>query len=285
MATKITRNGKSAVKRKNTRTTTPRRKTNSYKRENSGQPFQIFFAIAFFALVIVGVAFVLFWSYQKVTASSFFDLRSDKVDVRGINRASADEIKRLVQNETTKTGVWNADIKEIRNEVEKLAWVKSAVVSRVLPDGVRVRVFERIPRAVVRDEKGYQFWVDEDAKILAEVGKDESRLPFILKGWEFKKDDADALKRNQERVRVYSKMYEEWQNLSIVKKVHTVNLEDVNDTQVLLDAGGTLIPVYLGEKDFGNRLKTAIQVIEEKKGTTQVASLRWQGQNFAANAK
>jgi cell division septal protein FtsQ len=79
--------------------------------------------------------------YRTVTASEFFDVK--KIDVRGAARASKEDIERIVGGEAEKSGVWNADLNEIKNRVERLAYVKSAAVSRVLP----VKSFCKIIRA------------------------------------------------------------------------------------------------------------------------------------------
>ena len=65
--------------------------------------------------------------------------------------------------ESEKSGVWNADLQKIRKS-RKTDFVKTAMVSRILPDGIRVNVTERIPKAVVRIEGG-DFWADDDGVI------------------------------------------------------------------------------------------------------------------------
>ncbi len=60
----------------------------------------------------------------------------------------------MVRKEVEKTGVWKADLKGLNARLERLPWVRTAVVSRVLPDGIRVRITERVPRAVVRTMSG-----------------------------------------------------------------------------------------------------------------------------------
>ncbi len=259
---RVTRNTRPAVKKRNKITTSVTKRGQS-KRETAGQSLQIYVGIIFAAFIVVGFGFLLFWGYQKVSASSFFDLKSDKIDIRGAKHVSSDKVKEIVQNEALKTGVWKADIKEIRSEIEKFDWVKSAVVSRVLPDGLRVRITEREPRAVMRDEKGYDFWIDDDAKILGQVdSKEENRPPFVLKGLN---DDG----RNRERVKNYLQMLDEWQALNLAKRVKFVNLDKLDEAQAIVpDTNSGDIPIKLGNKDFGKRLKSAIQTLDEKRQQT-----------------
>ena len=60
--------------------------------------------------------------------------------------------------------------------------MRTAVVSRVLPDGIRVRISERVPRAVVRTAAGRFRWVDEDAVMLGEMLPTDQIPSFFLRG-------------------------------------------------------------------------------------------------------
>jgi hypothetical protein len=65
----------------------------------------------------------------------------------------------------------------------------------------------------VRTNAG-DFWADDDAVILGEVGKDEVRPPFVLRGWDEAKNEK-AVKDNRERVKIYVKMLNEWQDYEL----------------------------------------------------------------------
>src|SRR5215213_6990142 len=64
--------------------------------------------ISFF---LAALGFFGVMGYRTVTASGFFEVRN--VEVRGISRASQDEINKIVGSTVTKTGAWNADLDEI----------------------------------------------------------------------------------------------------------------------------------------------------------------------------
>src|SRR5215217_7175452 len=142
-----TRTRKTILKNKSVAAPAKRRRAAkpAARRAKSGGNFANFFVPLFLIFCILFcLGFLGFMGYRTVTASGFFDVK--KIDVRGVNRASTDEIEKIVASQTQKCGVWNADLKEIKTKVENLAFVKSAAVSRGLPDGVRVNVIERVPR-------------------------------------------------------------------------------------------------------------------------------------------
>ncbi|MCA1556367.1 MAG: FtsQ-type POTRA domain-containing protein, partial [Acidobacteria bacterium] len=95
------------------------------------------------ALLAVCVGIVCFTAYRTAASSSFFDLRA--VDVSGVSQGSEDQIKALVRRAGGAHGVWQADLAMISAELERQPWVRTAVVSRVLPSGLRVRITERTP--------------------------------------------------------------------------------------------------------------------------------------------
>ncbi len=198
--------------------------------------------------------------YRTATASAFFDVKN--VETRGLNRASKTEIENIVSRQAAKTGVWNADLAEIKRDVERLNFVKSAAVSRILPDGVRVNLTERQPRAVVSLESG-EFWADEEGVLLAKVDEKDERPPFVLKGWDESKS-LKAFDENKERVKVYLKMLEEWQDFELAKRVSEVNLKDLQETQAFVQDSGEKVKITLGNDDFGKRLRDGLKAIANK---------------------
>ncbi len=195
--------------------------------------------------------------YRTVTASAFFDVKT--VDIRGVARASKSDIERIVSRQTDRSGVWNADLSQVKSDVEKLPYVRSAVVSRVLPDGLRVSVKERVPRVVARFDTG-DYWVDDEAVILEAVGKTEDRPPFVLRGWDESKADKSA-KENQDRVKMYLKMLDEWQNFDLAKRVSVVNLANLREPQAVVSDSGEAVTIILPIENFANRLKFGLEKI------------------------
>lgn len=234
-----------------------RRKTTAVRRGSKGAGnFANFFVPFFFILCILFcLGFLGLMGYRTVTASEFFDVK--KIDVRGIDRASRSDIEMIVNSQTEKSGVWNADLNVIKEKVEKLAYVKSAAVSRVLPDGVRVNLDERVPKAIVRINGG-DFWVDDEAVVLGLVGKTEERLPFVMRGWDETKTDESA-KENQQRVKTYQKMLEDWRAFDLSNRVEAVDLTDLRAPQVTIQDSGQTITVTLAKDNFAKKLQTALE--------------------------
>lgn len=258
-----TQTRKRTVKSKTTATPKRRRATRTTVRRNSKDngSFANFFVPLFFIFCIVFcLGFLGLMGYRTATASGFFEVR--KIDVRGVSRASKSEIEKIVEAQSERVGVWNADLSQIKEKVEKLAYVKSAAVSRVLPDGVRVNIIERIPKAIVRIEGG-DFWVDEDGAILGLVGEKEERLPFVLRGWDKEKTE-EAVKDNQQRVKIYQKMLEDWREYDLSNRVEAVNLTDLKTPELTVKVEGTTKTVILPKDNFAKKLQSGLEILANR---------------------
>ncbi|MEP7149772.1 MAG: FtsQ-type POTRA domain-containing protein [Acidobacteriota bacterium] len=214
--------------------------------------------LSFCILVCLGA--LGFLGYQTVTASDFFSVA--KIDIRGTDRSSAADIRRTVEMQTEKTGVWNADLPGIKEKLERAAWVKTAAVSRVLPNGIRVQIFERQPQGLIRTVEG-NFLVDGDAVVIAPAREKEAEFPFVMTGWNQVKSET-AGKDNLERVKMYQKMLSEWKEFNLSARVLSVNLEDIREPRVVIEDSGNVVSIALGRDKFGEYLKRGINAIVGK---------------------
>jgi cell division protein FtsQ len=212
--------------------------------------------------VIAGI--LIFAGYRAAASASFFKVQS--VDVSGTSRVSAKQIEDVVLAATMQTGVWRADLVALSRELEHLPWVRRAIVSRVLPDGLRVRVTERQPRAVVRTASGKFIWVDDDAVTLGAMSPTDQMPNFFIRGWDESETD-EARSENRERLKVYMEVLREWQELGIVERVSEVNLIDLRDVRVLLAGDDSQIEVRIGKENLGFRLKKAIEKLDKMRDT------------------
>jgi cell division septal protein FtsQ len=206
-------------------------------------------------LVCLGAIGVL--GYRSVTASNFFDLNS--VDVRGTSRASKDEIEKIVSSQTVRTGVWSADLSAIKAEIEKLSFVRSAAISRVLPDGIRVIVVEREPAAIVRLRSGDRL-VDEEGTILGLASETTTDLLFVMTGWdEAKSEKAD--KENLARIKMYTQMLAAWRQNGLAARIQSVDIADLREPRAITEDSGKLVSIAVGRDNFGEHLKLGIGAI------------------------
>jgi cell division septal protein FtsQ len=211
------------------------------------------------AAVVAGL--LLFAGYRAAASASFFQARN--VDVSGTSRASADEIRMIVKKGVAQSGVWRADLDAISRELKTVAWVRDAVISRVLPDGLRVRVTEREPRAVVRTAAGKFLWVDDEAVSLGAALPNDQ---VFMRGWDEEATEA-ARAENRGRVQKFLEMTRDWETKGLMGRVSEVNLNDLRDVRVQLTGDDSQIEIQLGKEDFGNRLKYALAELDRQRNS------------------
>jgi cell division protein FtsQ len=210
--------------------------------------------------IVLGV--LIFAGYRAAASASFFQVRN--VEVKGTSRVSADEIQAIVRKEVETSGVWNADLQAMNARLERLAWVRTAVVSRVLPDGIRIRITERVPRAVVRTASGRFRWIDDDAVLLGEMLPTDQMPAFFLRGLN-EEDPEGARKENRERVAKFLDLQRDWDAAGLSERVSEVNLIDIRDVRAQLAGDNSQIEVRLGSQDHGKRLKDALDVLDAQR--------------------
>jgi len=216
--------------------------------------------------VIAIILLIGFVGYRAAASASFFQIR--RIETKGTARASVDEIQTVVRRDVSQTGVWQADLPELSKHLERLPWVRTAVVTRVLPDGIRVRITEREPKAVVRTSAGRFIWVDDDAVYLGEMAPADQMPTFFVRGWN--EDDSPAAQaENRERVGKFLELQRDWNTQGLSERVSEVNLLDLRDVRVQLAGDDSQIEVRLGSQDQSARLSKALTVLDAQRQTAR----------------
>src|SRR5215471_1225136 len=219
-------------------------------------------------LILIG----LIAGYRVAASAALFQVRT--IDVSGASRTSAEEIQGLTRHAVARTGVWRADLSAISAELSRLPGVRRAVVTRVLPDRIRVRINERTPVAVIRTSSGHFVWVDDEGVMLGEM-KPEDRMPeFFIRGWNEEADE-DARVGNVERMRKYLELLREWDAAGLSPRVSEVTLSDLRDLRAQLAGGDSQVEVRLGSQDPGPRLQIALQALDTYKQTPRGSSITY----------
>jgi len=220
-----------------------------------------FLPLALKLLVAVAFGLLAFVGYQQAASASFFKVRA--VDVRGERRASRADIESTVLR-AAPDGVWRADLEEVSRRVRQLPWVRTAVVSRVLPGDLRVRVTEREPRVIARTPAGRFVWVDEDGVVLGAANPDGQE--FIVRGLEEEVGEP-ARRQNGRRIALALELKREWERAGLSGRVSEVNLGDLDDVRVQLAGDDAGVEVRLGEVDHVKLFHDALRVLDRERQT------------------
>lgn len=198
---------------------------------------QILIAIA----LLSGLGWGSYTFVNYLHTASRFEVKA--LAISGFNgplkRVSEDQIAGRAEFELG-TNVFRVDLNAIRERVEMLQWVRYAIVQRVLPDQIMVKVVEREPIGLAR-MSGEVFQFDSDATILDLDSQPGTSFP-ILDG--LRSRDADG---NQKKVALYRKVLEEL-GQSELSEVH---INDAGEVSVV-SASDPMV-VTLGTADYRMR--------------------------------
>lgn len=162
----------------------------------------------------------------------------EKLSVSGLRRVDENQVLAKAGFEVG-TNVFDVNLEEIRERVERIQWVRHALVERVLPDQIIIKVVEREPIGIGRI-RGEVYQFDIDAMILDPDPASGTSFP-ILNGL-----GANPA-RNVKKVEIYRKVLEDLGQTSLSE----VQINDADEVSVV-EADDPLM-VSLGNSDYRNR--------------------------------
>ena len=162
----------------------------------------------------------------------------EKLSVSGLRRVDENQVLAKAGFEVG-TNVFDANLEEIRQRVEQIQWVRHALVERVLPGQIIIKVIEREPIGIARI-RGEVYQFDIDAMILDPDPVSGSSFP-ILNGLESDRT------HNLEKVQIYRKVLEELGQTALSE----VQINEAGEVSVV-ETGDPLM-VSLGTSEFRNR--------------------------------
>jgi cell division septal protein FtsQ len=245
------------------RTRSPQQQTLARAKGSAWKSALVYLPSAIKLMLAVTLGLLAFIGYRTAASASFFQVKT--VDVQGTARASREDIKAAVLRSSSK-GVWQADLERISEGLRALPWVRSAVVSRVLPSGLRVRVTERTPAIIARTSAGHLAWIDDEGVILGAASPGEQ--DFFVRGLDEGRSP-EARQQNRERVAAALELARSWTQTGLARRVSEVNLEDLRDVRVQLAGDDAHIEVRLGREEFAKRFRQALEVLDAQRGTAR----------------
>jgi len=192
------------------------------------------------AMAVAALAVVCWLGYSVIVylaTAPRFEVK--KLSVSGLKRVDENQILARAGFEMG-TNVFRVNLNQIRERIEELEWVRYAMVERVLPDQIIVKVIEREPVGLARIRREvYQF--DIDGKILDPDPTGGFGFP-ILDGLQ-----PGDHKENLPKVTAYRKVLEDLGENSL-SEIH------INDSgEVTVVSASDPLLVNLGATDFRSR--------------------------------
>jgi cell division protein FtsQ len=174
--------------------------------------------------------------------------------ILGLQRASRARVLRVFANDFG-SNIFDIPIDERRRKLLAVDWVERASVSRVLPNRLVVRIWERQPVAFVNlTPKGASkqtarlALIDAYGVILDRPEKLDFSSPILSGVYETQSE-----RERQERVRHYSRLMGELGPLA--KQLSEVDVSQPDNLTVGMEIEGRAVELMLGNRNFKERLE------------------------------
>ena len=200
--------------------------------------------------------------YQSVTASNFFGVKS--IDVRGVERASKNDISRIVESSTEQARACGTLICRDQSQGRKGAICKDR--------GSLDSAARRDPRERCRAGSDWRSFDFQTAIFLSTAREylwpaanaKEEKIPVTLIGWDESKTEK-AMKDNLERVKMYQKMIAEWRDFDLVSRDRESSILPTFGTRrPSPKTQASRLTIAVGKDDIRRALENGIEAIVGK---------------------
>lgn len=241
--------------------------------------FRTALAFAKPAAVLVTIV-VAILGYNALANSRLFVL--NRVIVSDAAPQLQTEVEQLIRRNVGQSRLMEVDLAALRQKIEAMPRVRGASVSRVLPDGIFVRVIERQPAILVRRDSEALVWLDEDAVEMGEFSDvklpgssskpgDASEIPPIAKGFAEGSRTQSAIAEDRERIAIYKQIERDFSEEPnpLWSLIDQIDLTFTRDINVRLAHPPVL--VHIGSTDFRKRFERALLVLQAvKRGDSEL---------------
>ena len=178
------------------------------------------------------------------------------VEIMGVAHSARDNVAAMFEKDYGRS-IYLLPLRQRRDELLRLQWVKDARVTRVWPNRLQIRITEREPAAFVQLPGETELpLIDTDGFILRPEIQESLNLPILTGVTRQQSDDERRV-----RVRRLGKLMSDSGELSA--KISEVDASDPDNLKVMQDAGGKAVTLIIGNRYFKRRLEKFRQNADE----------------------
>lgn len=228
--------------------------------------------------IMGGTLVVTTYGYAK-HAARFRIQSSDDIEISGVRNASRAQVMEIAGSDIGRN-VFFVPLEDRRQQLERIPWIRSASVMRLLPNRIAVEIEERTPVAKVQIGSRISL-IDAGGVVLGVPATRGTKYSFpVIHGIA----ESEPLSSRAAVMKTYNRLIRELDTDSSAqysRQLSEVDLSDPEDVKVTAgDVGGTVV-VHLGNSDFLQRYKLFAEHAGEwrrQSGSLQSVDLRYEGQ-------
>lgn len=224
---------------------------------------------------IMGSAFAVAYGYGS-HATRFMIDSSDDIEISGVRNASRVQVMDIAGADIGRN-IFFVPLDERRVQLEKLPWVESATVMRLLPNHIAVDISERTPVAFVQMGSRINL-IDAGGVVLGAPADRQTRYSFpVIHGIA----ETEPLSSRAAVMKIYNRLMSDLDAGGYTRQISEVDLSDPRDVRTTVSDGGGVVVLHLGDSNFRDRYKLfAAHIGEWRQQFPKVQSvdLRYEGQ-------
>jgi cell division protein FtsQ len=251
------------------------------RRKFGRKAWKTYLRAAMWAAVGLAGAWAVFECGQfLLTSPALALIHPEQVSIAGTQYTQRGSVLEIFAADRGKS-ILRVPLDERRRELEAIPWVESAVVRRVLPNGIAVAITERTPVAFLREGSNMAL-VDAHGVILDRPIEGNFDFPVVTGvGPDMPLED------RAQRMQFFSGFMQQIESVSgsasgSISEVDLSDLEDIRATVTGLGASSQEpVLVHFGGGDFASKYQTLVQDIGQwraKAGSVQSVDLRFNGE-------
>jgi cell division protein FtsQ len=224
---------------------------------------------------VVAAGFFIAWSARQVRDDPRFQLRS--VQLSGGQYVDRTDVEEVFLPDRDRS-IFQVPLEQRRLQIEQVPWVRSAVVTRVLPDEIRISVEERVPVAFLWSRSGVVL-VDAEGVMMDSPPEVSFAFP-VVRGL----SERERADQRRAKMRRYMTLMEALRRQSPslpADDISEVDLSDPEDLRLIATDAAGAVQLHLGEEKFRDRYEVYVRHIRQwRQQFAQIESidLRYEGQ-------
>jgi cell division protein FtsQ len=229
------------------------------RKKFSGRGWPFYRRLLIFSFAgIAGVTAAVYGTQFLLYSPSMLLLRPDQIEVNGNHIVGREAVlQQFVQDRNRSVLLVPLDVR--RSEIERISWVESASVQRILPNRLRVEVAERTPVAFARNGNALAL-IDAHGVILDRPQGEDMRFPIVT-------GVSEEVARDQREKRMQT--YEEFiKDVDLVRagssdRVSEIDLSNPKDLRVVMTGlaspnDSQAVTIHFGSGEFTGKYKMLV---------------------------
>ncbi len=209
--------------------------------------------------VLWAAPFVWPVAVQKLQRISVFSIQG--IEVVEAGRVSSQEVLALSEL-SVGDGLFDLDLQEVGRRIEADPWISEALVQRIFPNRLLIRVKEHRPRVIVN--LGYLYYLDASGDVFKVLSAGDDLDFPVITGMSRELLESNPQKSRQDLLLALALVDElsdrEIFNLNELSEIH---LEPEGGLTLYTLNGG--VPVRMGSGDFGSKLDRLERIYKDLK--------------------